>query len=397
MRRRHQLVGLVAITAIIVFTVYVVGGLAGRVSNDFPLTVTFGRVGQLLRVTGDVKLRGVIVGKIERIEHLSDGTARVRLALDPSYRIPAGISAAVRGKTLFGEKFVELIDPPDPASAGVLEPGDEIPIDRTIEPFELEEVLRTLQPVLDATSPGDLGGALNALAEGLAGQEEEARRTIDNALIVLRTLAENKDDLDRLLGGVDEGSDAFARAAPELIAALDDLDRVNQTLLANSGDLKAVLRDAPSWLEVAAELVEDRYRDLVDLSVKGADVLDLVASHRAGLPFAVESLKKFTQNWVTNLSTPCEDANGVTVDEKHPELEGSTCWQVWILSAERQKEPGAYGSEGPQPGSSAASAAYRAQLTQMMRLPFGQQPSGLALLLNAAVRNNRGLLPEELL
>jgi ABC-type transporter Mla subunit MlaD len=300
---------------------------------------------------------------------------------------------------LFGEKYVELIDPPNPAAAGLLKPDSQIPEERTIAPFELEEVLRTLQPVLDATSPGDLGGALHALAEGLAGQEDEARRTIDNALIVLRTLAGTKPDLDRLLGGVDEGSDAFARAMPDLVAALDDLDRVNQTLLAHSDDLKAVLHDAPDWLEVAEKLVEDRYTDLVDLSVKGADVLDLVASHRTELPSAVRGLKNFTQDWVTNLSTPCEDANGLVLGTaaKHPELAGSTCWQVWIVSAEKNKSPGGYGPEGPQPGTASAAAAYHAQLRQMMRLPFGVQPSSLAILLNAAIRDQRGLIPEELL
>ena len=396
--KRNTLVGLGVVAVIIAFSVYVVGGLTGRVSNSFPITVTFDKVGQLLRVTGDVKARGVLVGKIAEVNHFTNGKAQVVLALDPGQRIPANVAAAIRGKTLFGEKVVELIDQPNPTGE-LLKPGDTIPESRTVPPFELEQVLQSLIPVLDSADPGDLGGSLHALAEGLAGNEETARRTIDNALIALRTLSANRDDLDRLLAGMDQGSDALERASPDLVAALDDLDALARSLVANQSDLRSVLRDAPTWLDVVAQLVEDRYTDLVDLSVKGADVLHLVAQHRFRLPSTVDGLKTFTQNWVTNLSSPCRNANGQTLGDPdfHPELAGSTCWQVWITSGEKEKEPGGYGSEGPQPGPGPAAAAYRAQLTNLMALPFGTRPTELQLLFYRSFLNPRGMLPEEML
>lgn len=394
--KRNALIGVLVLVVIAAFSIYVVGGLAGRVSNRFPVTVTFARVGQLLRVTGDVKARGVIIGKIAKIEHFSDGTGRVVLALDPGEKIPAGVSAAIRGKTLFGEKFVELIDPPIPGPE-VLKPGAAIPESRTIPPFELEQVLQSLNPVLDAANPGDLGGALHALAEGVAGNEEAARRAIDNSLIALRTLAANRGNLDRLLAGMDEGTDALSRASPDLVAALNDLDSLSRQLVANQGDLRSVLRDTPTWLDVAAQLVEERYKDLVDLSVKGADVLDLVSRHRTRLPFTVSGLKSFTQDWVTNLSTPCENAAGQTLAQLHPTLAGTTCWQVWITSGERDRMPGGYRAEGPQPSSASAAAAFRAQLTEVLRLPFGSKPTPLQLFLYRSFLTSRGLLPEDML
>jgi virulence factor Mce-like protein len=395
--KRYVLYALAAIAVAAAFTIYVVGGLTGRVQSNFPVSATFSRVGQLLRVTGDVKMRGVMIGKIQRIGHLPDGKARVTLALDDGVRIAENVTASVRGKTLFGEKYVELIDPPEPSKT-FLQPGDEIPESRTIPAFELEQVLQSLVPVLDATKPGDLGGALHALAQGLAGNEEAARRSIDNALIVLRTLGASASDLDRLLGGLPQGTGALARAAPDFVAGLTDLDTLSRELIANQDDLKAVLHDTPTWLDVAAGLVEQRYGDLVDLSVKGADILDLVASHRAVLPSTVHGLKTFTENWNVNLSTPCEDAGGMTVGEKHPSLAGSTCWQIWIVSAEKDKMPGGYdAATRPTPGPSVAVAAYIAQLRQLLALPFGTEPTGLQRLFSAAIRDARGLIPEALL
>jgi phospholipid/cholesterol/gamma-HCH transport system substrate-binding protein len=394
--RRHALIGLVSLLAAAVAGVYIIGGVTGRVASGLPVSLTFDRVGQLLRVTGDVKMRGVLVGQISKIEHLADGTARISLALDPKHEIASDVSASIRGKTLFGEKYVELIAPDRPGSPP-LRAGDHIPIDRTVPPFELEQVLQSLLPVLDAAEPGDLGGALHALAQGLAGQEEELGRALDNARVFLSSTAGKTEDLDRLLAGFDEGSDAFARAAPDLVAAADELDLLNRALLASEDDVRSVLSDAPGMLDILSAIVEDRFADLVDLSIKGADILDLVASHRTSLPGAVEALKTFTQSWVTNMSTPCEDATGLTVGEKHPELADSTCWQIWILRGEKFKNPGAYGAEGPKPSSAATSAAYRAQLRHLLAIPFGNEASDLAVLLHRAVRDSRGLIPEELL
>jgi hypothetical protein len=175
---------------------------------------------------------------------------------------------------------------------------------------------------------------------------------------------------------------------------------LNRSLIANQGDLKAVLRDTPRWLDVLAQIVEARYTDLVDLSVKGADILHLVASHRFALPSTVDNLKQFTQNWVTNLSTPCKNAAGQTLGDAdfHPTLAGSTCWQVWILSAERERSPGGYdAATRPEPGPAATSAAYRAQLQQMLAMPFGSEPSALQLFFYRSILNSRGLIPGALL
>ncbi len=396
--KRNLLVGLMVLALIFAFTVYVVGGLSGRVSNSFPVTVTFAKVGQLLRVTGDVKARGVIVGQIAEIKHFSNGTAKVVLALEPGQPIPAGASASIRGKTLFGEKYVELIDPPEPTNE-ILKAGATIPESRTIPPFELEQVVQSLIPVLDAAEPGDLGGALHALAQGVAGNEEIAGRSIDNALIVLRTLREHRPELDRLLAGIDAGSETLESVSPDLVAALEALDTLARELVENQDVLRSVLRDAPTWLDVAAQLVEERYADLVDVSVKGADILDLVAQHRSRLPFTVEALKNFTQDWVTNLSAPCRNAAGQTLGDPdfHPTLAGSTCWQVFITSGERDKSPGGYGAEGPTPDGATAAVAYRAQLTELLVLPFGARPTPLQLMFYRAFLGPRGLLPEEML
>jgi hypothetical protein len=72
-----------------------------------------------------------------------------------------------------------------------------------------------------------------------------------------------------------------------------------------------------------------------------------------------------------------------------------------VLSAEQMKNPGGYTGDGPTPAptttSATAAAAFKAQVRQLLALPFGVQPSDLALLLDRALIDERGLLPERLL
>jgi phospholipid/cholesterol/gamma-HCH transport system substrate-binding protein len=401
--RRNLVLGLAGIALTVGFVAFVLSSLGGHPGGPFQVKVTFARVGQLLRVSGDVKLRGVQVGQVAKIEHRSNGTVVVTLALHPGMQIPEDVSATVGAKTLFGEKFVALEDPKRP-NGKLLRNGDVIPEDRTTPPFELDQVIAALVPILDSAQPGDLGGALHALAVGLAGQEQDARDAMDKGLTALGVLATHKGDLDRLLAGLDPSTAALNKASPDLVASLKSLDTLSRQLVTDSSDVQALLRDAPTLLNKLAALVNDHYNDLVDISVKGADILDIVAAHRSALPSTVAALKTFTQDWDTNLAIPCTNSSGQTVGQLHPSLEGSTCWQLWVLTAEAMKNPGGYTGNGPVPAPATSSgadaktaAAYRAQVRQLLALPFGTEPSTVALLLNAALTDDGGLIPEALL
>src|SRR6266566_5951988 len=119
----------------------------------------------------------------------------------------------VGAKTLFGEKFVALVDPAHP-NGRLLRNGDQIPENRTTPPFELDQVIAALVPILDSAKPGDLGGALHALAVGLAGQEAGTRDAIEKGLTALGVLAAHKADLDRLLVGLPASTGSLNRATP---------------------------------------------------------------------------------------------------------------------------------------------------------------------------------------
>ncbi|MCA1839229.1 MAG: MlaD family protein [Actinomycetota bacterium] len=393
--RTHLALGLTALIAVTGGLGLIGQKLSSKQTNGYPVTVTFERAGQLLKPGGDVKLRGILVGKIKSIRVKPERTAEITLAMFKGQAVPANVTATIRGKTLFGEKFIALTD--GPSGEGLLASGADISEDRSTGPFELEQVLRTTLPILDEVNPGDLGEALRTLAEGFSGQEAAGRRSIENGITTLQALNDQSANLTRVLSGLPASSGALAKAAPDLITTLRNLDTFNQAVLTKQDPARAVLKDLPSWLDEVGKIIQRHQRDLADISVKGADILDVVSNHRAELPRTITGLKDFTQSWDTNLSIGCKDAAGRTIGQVHAELKDSTCWQIWQVTAESMKSPGGYNTTGPKPTpgfTSASAGVFNAQVRQMLALPFGHEPTGLELLIYGALRDSNGLIPE---
>jgi phospholipid/cholesterol/gamma-HCH transport system substrate-binding protein len=74
------------------------------------------RAGLQLDKHADVKIRGLIVGEVRNITATTSG-ATLQLALDPSKvgLIPSNVVARLLPKTLFGEKYVDLVTPSQPS------------------------------------------------------------------------------------------------------------------------------------------------------------------------------------------------------------------------------------------------------------------------------------------
>jgi virulence factor Mce-like protein len=130
-----------------------------------------------MRVSADVKIRGVIVGEVGSIRSLGDH-ASLELALQPDKisAIPANVSARLLPKALFGERYVAL-QIPDKPTHGHLAAGDVIG-DRNSTAIELEKVLGDVMPLLQAVQPQKLSSTLTAVSTALQGRGAQLGQTL---------------------------------------------------------------------------------------------------------------------------------------------------------------------------------------------------------------------------
>lgn len=321
--------------------------LTGRITSaSQPASAIFGTCGQGLREGGDVKTRGVLIGRINGIERLDGGECSVSLALfpDKADTVPGNVGAQVRAKTIFGEKWVELLYPDDP-DEDPIEPGQEIA--ETIDPLEIESILNTALPILNAIDPEHLAGLLEALAGGFVGHEEAAIRGIESGTEAVRVANENRALFSKGIDQLNEAGEVFDEVDSDFLAALDRLDELNRFTTENSELVAQNLDKAPMLLRELSTLFETRFVDLTKIVDRGATVIGLVSSQTEDLQRLLDQLPKFTSNWVRNVSHTCSHrqapGEGGAIGAAIP----GRCWRVHNIISQSQ---GAYApGEGPKP------------------------------------------------
>src|SRR3954451_13642371 len=178
------------------------------------VTVHIGRAGLQLLPGSDVKERGIIVGSVESISSTGDG-ADIKLRLKPSQaeQIPDNVSVRLLPKTLFGEKYVDLVPPAQPSGSHLAD-GGVISEDQTAQTLEIDEALNDLLPTLRAVPPADLNRTLTALATALSGRGDELGSMIQDADAYLKVLNPHLPQLQHDMAALSTVSRTYATAAP---------------------------------------------------------------------------------------------------------------------------------------------------------------------------------------
>ncbi|HYP25053.1 MAG TPA: MlaD family protein [Actinomycetota bacterium] len=387
-KKMHVLVGALAL----VLAAGAVGAtwffLQGGFQTGMPVSAIFsGRgVGQQLPIGGDVKIRGVLVGTIRDVELRDDGNASVELLIEDDMPLPATTSAEIRSKTVFGQKWVELI-PPDAASGPLLAAGDEIPDSRTKEPLELERSLQLGHDLLSRLPLRDLTTVFSTLSEGFTGSEDDARRALDRGIVALRAVNARAGELDLALVQLRQTAQWLDENDGDILSFMESLDEANRALVDAGPEYRASMQSVPLFLEELAGLQERIEPELGRLVEDGATVAEIVAARSDQLTDIVVQLQAFTTVWNSGLKQPCE---GLYESDM-------TCWQVYQPPGLDSR--GLYGdSFGPlsdtasDPLAGVTAGGSDATFSQMLRAYTGRPaPSKLAEVLYQPARE---ALPE---
>ena len=353
---RQVLIGIIGLTLVagafgVTGYTLVNGGLT---NSNIPAYAEFENCGQGLRERGDVKLRGVLVGIIEKVERVSGQDCRVTLGIFPESEeeIPANVGAQVRAKTIFGEKWVELLYPTEPVSARLAE-GDLISKEDTIDPLEVETILNTALPLLEAVDPEHLAVTLDALATGFVGHEEAAIRGLRSGIKALKPLNENEGLLAKGISQLSETGRVFKRVDDDLFAALEKLDVIQRFTIDKEALIEANLDKVPRLFDELTLLFNTRFADLTKLVNRGATIIDLLATRREDLDLLLDVLPKFNAAWIRNLNHNFRfrqfGSEGREVGDRVP----GRCWRVHNIISESQgydAEPGSGSRSGVSDG-----------------------------------------------
>jgi phospholipid/cholesterol/gamma-HCH transport system substrate-binding protein len=243
------------------------------------VTVETSRAGLQLARLGDVRYHGVVVGQVRDISQTGD-KAIIELGLDRDLAdtIPSNVNVEIVPTTLFGAKYVSLVEPEDASTEGIRD-GTVITADRVSTSTELNEVLADLFPLLRAVAPADLSRTLTALATALNGRGEALGTTLSRLHEYLAALNTHLPTLRRDLELLDSVARTYVDAAPDLLSSLDDLSVTANTVFTQGPELAALLNRLTSLGRRGSELLAQN-EDLLDRTLSAAaPVLGLLAKY----------------------------------------------------------------------------------------------------------------------
>ncbi|MDQ6709161.1 MAG: MCE family protein [Candidatus Dormibacteraeota bacterium] len=224
----------------------VVGYLAAQMGGEFALggyrvTASF-HTGAELVAGDDVTMSGLRVGKVESLNPAANATAVTLLLHRDFAPLYADARAVVRQKNLLGETYVELNR--GTSSQPAIADGGTIPLDRTLTPVEIDQVLNALDP----TVRDQLTMVINTLGQATAGRGQDMNAAAADLASVAtdlqalaHTLARNSDHLDALIADLRKIMDTLAAWHADFRAMITDWDHVMATLASREQNLKGTI------------------------------------------------------------------------------------------------------------------------------------------------------------
>lgn len=296
-----RLAGLIMLLVFAIIATFLLLQFRGTLQPKTELTMVAQRAGLVMDPNAKVTYNGVEIGRVTKIEATQiDGKEAAKFALEVKPKfiplIPSNVDADIQATTIFGNKFVSLSTPKNPSSERV---SPSTVIDARSTTVEFNTLFETVTGLAEKIDPVKLNLTLSATAEALTGLGTKFGESIvkanvaldnlnprlprlqyglqqlsgladvytgagpdfwnavDNALTTVRTLNDQRGDLDAALlaaaGFGNTGADVFERGAPYLVRAMSDLVPTSQLLNTYSPELFCMIRNYAEVLPAALD------------------------------------------------------------------------------------------------------------------------------------------------
>ncbi|CAN3130341.1 virulence factor Mce family protein [Mycobacterium sp. smrl_JER01] len=168
-----------------------------------------------------VRIAGVEVGKVSRVEIQPDTTALVEFTADDSVVLTQGNRAVIRYDDLIGGRYLAL----EEGAGGTerLQPGETIPLARTSPALDLDALIGGFRPLFRALDPDQINALSGQLISALQGQGGTINSFLSQTAALTSTLADRDQligeviiNLNTVLGSLGDQSDQFAKAVDAL-------------------------------------------------------------------------------------------------------------------------------------------------------------------------------------
>lgn len=287
-RTRHIVYAFTAFAVIMTLVVLALMSYNGKFQDTKSVYLNAPRAGLLLVPGSDVKLYGVVVGRVSEVT-VADGQSRIELAVesDTVGRLPANVQVEMEPTTLFGRKYVALRIPKEPSSMML---SDGATIDTSTTPVEVFDTFELLVNILERVDPARVNSTLAAVHTGTFDRGEKLGSLIDTVNRYLATFNKSLPALQRDLKLGADNLDTVADLSPDLMTTIRNLTVTSKTVVDNQSQLTSFLLSFTQFGNVGNRFITDAGRPLVKAADALAPPVQAVGDYGAILPCFLSDL-----------------------------------------------------------------------------------------------------------
>lgn len=287
------IVSIVVIALILVATFY---------SEDLPVlssgtayTAEFGEVSGL-RVSDEVRIAGVRVGKVTDVELAGD-------KVDVTFRVENAwlgdkSTVSIQIKTLLGQKYLAV----DPAGTSALDSGKPIPRNRTLSPYDITDAFNGLGDTVGAIDTKQLAQSFDTISSALRDTPPEIKSTLNGLSKLSETIAGRDGQLNQLLTQTARVSGTLADRDRELQRLLGDGDTLLTELQARKNAISRLLTGTRNLSQQLQGLVADNTAQLRPALEKLDKVAAVLQQNQDNLGKSLQNLAPFYRVFTNTLS-----------------------------------------------------------------------------------------------
>jgi phospholipid/cholesterol/gamma-HCH transport system substrate-binding protein len=175
-----------------------------------------------LHPDGDVRVRGVRVGKVESVDlarHDGQNVAQVKFTLDQQYGILAISRLAIKFQALTGVRYLDVTNAAEGYTAADL--VTQVPTSMTQPSFDVTALFNGLQPVLATLSPEEINTFTANAASFLTGDGSGLAPLLDSLRRLTEFVSDRQEVVATLMSNLSQVADAIESKSKQFIHIID--------------------------------------------------------------------------------------------------------------------------------------------------------------------------------
>ncbi|WP_203336968.1 MCE family protein [Nocardioides limicola] len=212
-----------------------------------------------------VRVAGVVVGRISEVEVNEEARAVVTFTADEALQLTDETRAEIRYLNLLGDRYLVL----QRGDGDPIEPGATLPVSRTSPALDLNDLFNGFKPLFAALSPDDVNTLSYEIIATLQGEGPNVNQLLRHTASLTSTIADREevigkvvDNLNQVLGTLDSGESELNQLVIQLTRFMSGLAEDRQAI----GDsIESIDRMADATASLLHEMRPALRRDIEEL------------------------------------------------------------------------------------------------------------------------------------